>query len=78
MKIFDGTAIRAVSYHCEMATRVTVGSGEPPVRSEAHGPHWVAWIPDAAGGPQASVVLVAATRKEAEERARRWAEERAR
>jgi hypothetical protein len=43
------------------------------VHSEARGPHWVAWIPDAAGKPKGSVVLVGGTRQEAEERARRWA-----
>jgi hypothetical protein len=47
------------------------------VRSEARGPHWVAWIPDANGKPLGSVVLVAATRKEAEQRARMWGESNA-
>lgn len=47
------------------------------IRSESHGPHWVAWIVDANGKPENSVVLVAATREEAEERARRWADQRA-
>jgi hypothetical protein len=46
------------------------------IRSEARGPHWVAWIADANGRPENSVVLVAATREEAEERARKWAEQR--
>jgi hypothetical protein len=45
------------------------------IRSEAHGPHWVAWIADPNGKPEYSVVLVAATQEEAEERARRWAEQ---
>jgi len=44
------------------------------VQSEARGPHWVAWIPGVDGKPERSVVLVGRTRKEAEERARRWAE----
>jgi hypothetical protein len=46
----------------------------PPsnVRSEQRGPHWVAWIANAAGKPAGSVVLVGRNRKEAEERARRW------
>jgi hypothetical protein len=44
------------------------------VRSEARGPHWVAWIPDAGGKPLYSVVLVGKTQKEAEERARKWAD----
>jgi len=42
------------------------------VHSEARGPHWVAWIPDAGGKPLRSVVLVGKNRQEAEERARRW------
>jgi len=42
------------------------------VHSEERGPHWVAWIVDAAGKPAGSVVLVGRNRKEAEERARRW------
>ena len=40
------------------------------VKSEARGPHWVAWVPDANGRPEDSVVLVAGTREEAEARAR--------
>jgi hypothetical protein len=44
------------------------------VRIEARGPHWVAWIPDQNGKPLNSVVLVAGTKKEAEERVRSWAE----
>jgi hypothetical protein len=45
------------------------------VRSEARGPHWVAWIAGADGKPERSVVLVGQTREEAEERARKWAEQ---
>jgi hypothetical protein len=44
------------------------------VRSEARGPHWVAWIAGIDGKPEHSVVLVGRTREEAEQRARRWAE----
>lgn len=44
------------------------------VQSEARGPHWVAWSPGADGKPDRSVVLVGRTRKEAEDRARRWVE----
>ena len=44
------------------------------VRSELRGGHWVAWIPDANGNPERSIVLVGETREEAEERARQWAE----
>jgi hypothetical protein len=45
------------------------------IRSEARGPHWVAWVADAAGKPEGAVVLVGETREEAEERARRWRDE---
>lgn len=51
-------------------------SGTDEIRSEQHGPHWIAWI--VRGGdpkPYRSVVLVAETREEAEARARRWAEQ---
>jgi hypothetical protein len=48
------------------------------IRSEARGPHWVAWIPDANGKPEGSIVLVGETREEAEAKARRWREEYAR
>jgi len=51
---------------------------ERKIRSEARGPHWVAWIADANGKPEGSVVLVAATREDAEERARKWAAQTAR
>lgn len=44
------------------------------VRSEARGPHWVAWVPDENGKPRGQVVLVGQTREEAEERARVWSE----
>jgi hypothetical protein len=56
-------------------------SEQPPqrsrreIRSEARGPHWVAWVADANGKPKDSVVLVGETREEAEERARRWGEQ---
>ena len=48
------------------------------IRSEARGPHWVAWIADTTGKPEGSVVVVGETRQEAEERAKAWAEEFAR
>jgi hypothetical protein len=47
-------------------------SSSRDVKVEERGPHWVAWIPDAIGKPLDSVVLVGRSRKEAEERARRW------
>ena len=56
-----------------MADTVTTKEGTFEIRSEAHGPHWVAWLartadgaPDQAGETQA----------EAEARARQWAERR--
>jgi hypothetical protein len=48
------------------------------IRSEARGPHWVAWIADPSGKPEGSVVLVAESKGEAEERIKRWAEQNAR
>jgi hypothetical protein len=50
-------------------------SGTYQVHSVAHGPHWIAWISrDGTGKPDRSIVLIAATRAEAETRARTWAE----
>jgi hypothetical protein len=48
------------------------------IRSEARGPHWIAWVMDSNGKPEGSVVLVGQTQEEAEERARAWAESRTR
>jgi hypothetical protein len=46
------------------------------IHSEARGPHWIAWISrDGSGKPDRSIVLVGATREEAEARARAWAEQ---
>jgi hypothetical protein len=43
------------------------------VHSEARGPHWVAWLSEPGqGGPHQSVLLVGASRQEAETRARNW------
>jgi len=43
------------------------------IHSEAHGPHWIAWVSrDGSGKPDRSIVFVAETREEAEARARRW------
>jgi hypothetical protein len=45
------------------------------VQSEARGPHWVAWLTrPGAPGPYRSVLVVGASREEAESRARKWAE----
>ena len=51
-------------------------TGSYQVHSAARGPHWVGWI--TRGGdakPYRSVLLVAASQEQAEERARQWAEE---
>ena len=44
------------------------------VRSEARGPHWVAWVVRGnEARPAGSVLLVGQTQEEAERRARDWA-----
>jgi hypothetical protein len=49
--------------------------GSFQIHTEARGPHWIAWVSrDGTGKPDGGVVLVAATRQEAEARAIRWAE----
>ena len=49
-------------------------AGTFEIHSEARGPHWVAWISlPGEKGPYESVLLVGATREEAEEKARGWA-----
>lgn len=58
-----------------MAEPVTTRQGRFEIRSEARGPHWVAWLartPEAS--PEDSVVLVGQTQEEAEARARQWGE----
>ena len=46
------------------------------VHTEARGPHWVSWITrDGSTKPDRSILLVAASKEEAEVRARRWAEQ---
>jgi len=49
--------------------------GSFEVHSELRGSHWIAWVSrDPSGKPDRSVVVVGATREEAEARARQWAE----
>lgn len=48
--------------------------GSYQIHTASRGPHWISWIsrtPD--GKPERSIVLVAASQSEAEERAKRWA-----
>jgi hypothetical protein len=53
-------------------------TGSYQIHTEARGPHWIAWITRGdATAPERSIVLIAASQKEAEERARRWAEQTA-
>jgi len=60
-----------------MADTVTTREGSYEIRSEAHGPHWVAWLARTADAePDQSVLIVGQTRAEAEARARQWAERR--
>lgn len=55
---------------------VTTG-GPYQIHTEARGPHWVSWITRDGGDqkPDRSIILIAASREEAEARARRWAEQ---
>lgn len=49
-------------------------AGTFEIRSEARGAHWVAWVTRAGERtPHRSVLLVGATRQEAEDKARKWA-----
>ena len=46
------------------------------IRSEARGPHWIAWVMrEDNGKPHRGVVVVAETQAKAEARARAWAEQ---
>jgi hypothetical protein len=58
-----------------MTETVTTKQGTFEICSEAHGPHWVAWIARTADAtPERSVMLVGQTQAEAIARARQWAE----
>jgi len=58
-----------------MAETITTRQGTFEVRSEARGPHWVAWLARTSdGSPEQAVLLVGQTRSEAEARARQWGE----
>jgi hypothetical protein len=54
-------------------SRPTAGSLD--IRSEAHGPHWVAWIAGADGKPHRNLLIMGETQEEAESKARQWAEQ---
>jgi hypothetical protein len=52
---------------------ITTNTGRFSLRSEASGPHWIAWLTrDPEPRPVRDVVLVGETREEAESRARTW------
>lgn len=56
-----------------MSETVATSTGRFSVHSEAHGPHWVAWLTrDPETNPVRDVVLIGETREEAESRARAW------
>ena len=51
-------------------------AGPFEIRSQASGPHWIAWIERAGNAtPDRGIVLVGETQAEAEARARRFADE---
>jgi hypothetical protein len=55
---------------------MTTTGGSYQIHAEARGPHWISWITRGSDPkPDRSIVLVAASREEAEARARRWAEQ---
>ena len=54
---------------------MTMPSGTYEIRSEARGPHWIAWVlREGSNKPDRSVVVVGATQEEAENDARLWAD----
>ncbi len=60
-----------------MAETVTTKEGTFEIRSEAHGPHWVAWLARTADAPpEYAVLIIGETQAEAEAKARHWAEHR--
>jgi len=55
---------------------MTTDNSSYEIHTEARGPHWIAWITRAGETkPDRSVILIAANQRDAEERARRWAEQ---
>jgi len=58
-----------------MAETINTRQGTFEIRSEARGPHWVAWLARTSdGAPEQAVLLVGQTQNEAEARARQWGE----
>jgi len=60
-----------------MTETVTTKEGTFEIKSEAHGPHWVAWLASTAdGAPDRGVLIVGQTQAEAVTNARKWADSR--
>jgi hypothetical protein len=59
-----------------MPETARTSKGTYEIRSEAHGPHWVAWLVNSTDPVAQSVVIVGPTQAEAEASARQWAESR--
>jgi hypothetical protein len=58
-----------------MAATSEARRGPAVIHSEAHGPHWIAWVTrEGDSKPEGAVVLVGETREQAEQRARDWAD----
>ena len=75
-----GAILVKVLQICYLWPPVTTNSMSDNVGYEVHteerGSHWIGWITrGGATKPERSVILIAATREEAEARARRWAEQ---
>jgi len=50
-----------------------MAGGSFQIHSEIRGSHWIAWISrDGSGKPDHSVVIIGASKEEAEKRAERW------
>jgi hypothetical protein len=50
-------------------------SGAYQIHSEERGPHWISWVTrEGETKPDRAIVLVAASKADAEDRARKWAE----
>lgn len=66
-----------------MGSGVRTEDDQFEIQSEAHGPHWIAWLTRAAtgeghtGGPDQAIVLVGASKEDAEARAREWGRKKA-
>ena len=60
-----------------MSETVTTKEGTFEIKSEAHGPHWVAWLASPVdGAPDRGVLIVGQTQAEAVANARQWADSR--